>query len=189
MIQGGHVPGLYPKSTEYDLFKWCTTGRLQPFRKAGFGDYVSGRDPKSPKGWRRVFPTEEANRKYNLLCGKYGALIGLLKSARLSEKEHIQADQDRLALSLKKSGRAIDLPGIEQFKYYHFRRRQDAAAEIFRLFSEIEELEQELVTGGVWTNPRLVFSNVLALLMDSSFRSDDLDKIMPSATALRSAPR
>jgi hypothetical protein len=122
----------------------------------------------------------EANRKYNSLCGKYGDLIGLLKSARLSEKEQIQADQDGLALRLKKSGRAIELPGIEQFRYYHFRRRQNGAAEIFRLFSEIEELEQELAPGEVWRNACLVFSDVLAMLMDSSFRSEDIDKVLSS---------
>lgn len=178
MIQGRKVPERYPKSTEKDLFKWCAEGRLQPFRKAGPGDLVSGRDPKSPKGWRRVFPTEEANSKYDLLCGKYGDLIGLLKSSRLPEEEQIQAHRDGLALSLEKSGRAIELPGIEQFKYYHFRRRQDAAAKIFRLFSEIDELKRDLEPDKLWKNSHLMLPEILTLLMDSSFRSEDIEKIL-----------
>jgi hypothetical protein len=181
MIQGGHIPELYPEVTGRDLFEWCASGRLQPFRRIRSGDNASGRDPKSPKGWRRAFPTEESDRRYDLLCGKYGALIGLLRSARTPEKEQIQADRDRLALSLKKSGRAVELPGIEQLKYYHFRRRQDGAAAIFRLFLEIEELERELAPGSVWKNPCLVFLDVLTLLMDSSFRSADIDEILSSA--------
>jgi hypothetical protein len=176
-IQGKVLREKYPQLTGNELFEWCKAGRLKPFRRCSA---FCGRDPKSPRGWRRVFPTEEADRKYDSLCGKYLSLIGWLKSRRVPHEKVIEADQDGLTLSLKKSGRPIELPEIEQFKYNLFRRRQTETAEILRLLSEIEELEKELKPGKVWGNPCLVFADVLTLLMDSFFRSED--KFLSSTT-------
>jgi GAF domain-containing protein len=92
----------------------------------------------------------------------------------MPEKKQIEADRERLALSLEKSGRDIDLPAIEQLKYRHFRRRQDGAAEIFRLFSQIEELEKELATCKRTATPGLLS----ALLMESFFREEKIKEIM-----------
>lgn len=178
-IQGKVLPQKYPQLSENELFEWCKAGWLKPFRRDS--DFC-GRDPKSPRGWRRVFPTEEANRKYNSLCGKYFSLIDWLKSRRVPHEKVIETDQDGLTLSLKKSGRPIELPEIEQFKYNLFRRRQTETAEILRLLSETEELEKELKPGKVWGNPCLVLGDVLTLLMGSFFRSEDIDKFQSSTT-------
>jgi len=184
IIQGRDIPKRYPPLTGTDLFEWCRTGRLQPFRKSG--DY-SGMDPKSPKGWRRVFPTEEAHRKYNSLCSKYSSFMGWLKSRRVPDEEVIKSDRNRLILSLKKSGHPMDLPGIEHFKYNLFRRRQRETAEISRLFSEIKELENELKPRKLWGDPHLIFSDMIELLMDSFFRSEDIEKILSPTTVAPSS--
>jgi hypothetical protein len=186
-IQGRDLSKRYRELSENELFEWCKAGRLQPFRKAGL-EQLGGWDHKSPRGWRRVFPPGEANQKYSQLCGAYYVLLGWIKSARRSENEHIQAYQDSFARSLKESGRVIELPGIEQLKYVHFRFRQDGAAKIFRLFSEIEEITRDLDPGKVWGNPRLVFSDVLNLLMDSFFRSEDIDRLLSSSMPEHTMP-
>ena len=185
IIQGRDLPGRYPQLTENDLFDWCRAGRIQPFRKGG--DFF-GRDPKSPKGWRRVLPTEEAHRKYISLCAEYSSFMGWLKSRRVPDHEVIKTDQNRLTLSLKKSGRPFELPGIEQFQYNLFRRRQRETAEISRLFSEIKELEDELKPGKLWGDPRLIFSDVIELLMAGFFRSEDIEKILSPATVAPNEP-
>jgi hypothetical protein len=185
IIQGRDLSRRYPRSTGNDLFEWCKTGRLQPFRKGGDS---FGRDPKSPKGWRRVFPTEEALRKYNSLCGKYSSFMDWLKSRRVPDEEVIKTDRNRLALSLRKSGHPIELPGIEQFKYNLFRRRQRETAEISRLFSEIKDLESELKPGNIWGDPRLILSDTIELLMDSFFRSEDIEKILSTTAVAPGSP-
>lgn len=177
MIQGREVLKQYPNLRDEDLFAWCKAGRLVPFRKGG---EFAGRDPKSPLGFRRAFPPGEAERKYDQLCNNYLSLIDCLKSARRSDTELIKTDQDALANRLMKSGRPIELPPLDQFQYNLFRRRQRGAAELFRLFSKIEELEQELSPEKVWENPGLVLSGVFDLLMDSFFCSEDIDKILSS---------
>jgi hypothetical protein len=184
IIQGRDLPKLFPRSTEKDLFEWCRTGRLQPFRKGGDS---FGRDPKSPKGWRRVFPTEEANCKYNSLCGKYASFMDWLKSRRVPDEEVIKIDQNRLTGSLKKSGHPIELPGIEHFQYNLFRRRQRETAEISRLFSEIQELEKELKPSKLWGDPSSIYSDIIELLMDSFFRSEDIE-ILSSTPVQPTAP-
>jgi len=186
IIQGRDLPKLYPRSTEKNLFEWCRTGQLQPFRK---GDDSFGRDPKSPKGWRRVFPTEEADRNYNSLCRKYSSFMDWLKSRRVPDEEVIKTDQNRLTLSLKKSGHPIELPSIEHFQYNLFRRRQRETAEISRLFSEIQELEKELNPNKLWGDPRLIFSEIIELLMDSFFRSEDIDHLPKPKRHLRGSKK
>jgi hypothetical protein len=77
---------------------------------------------------------------------------------------------------------------MEQFQYNLFRRRQRETAEISRLFSEIKELEDELKPGKLWGDPRLIFSDIIELLMASFFRSEDIEKILSPTSVAPTEP-
>ncbi|MGC8491784.1 MAG: hypothetical protein ACP5SH_08605 [Syntrophobacteraceae bacterium] len=174
------IQGLYPQLTAQDAVEWCRSGRLRPFTKR---QGPCGLDPKSPKGWRRVFPTREAEEKYEALCERYSSLMGWLKARRVPDEEAMKADENRLAKSLQESGRPVFLPGIDQFQYNLFRRRQRETAEISRLLAEIEEFEGELNPGKVWGDPRLTPEKVFELLADCFFRSEDIEKILKQSAS------
>ncbi|MGC9195151.1 MAG: hypothetical protein ACP5IL_06820 [Syntrophobacteraceae bacterium] len=175
MLSGKNISSCFPGTSENDLLPWCRAGRLRAFQKSVA---PLGLDPKSPKGWRRVYPTSEAGEKYNLLCLGYASLMKWLKSRRVSDEEVMEAERDRIAQGFQKVGKPVEFPEIEQFQYNLFRRRQHETAQISRLLSEIAELENELRSPALWNDPQLIVSDLSAFLQQSFFRIKDLEKIL-----------
>lgn len=182
MIPGKNIASGFPGASEADLLQGFRAGRLRAFRKNA---PPSGLDPKSPRGWRRVYPTGEADEKYNVLCLRYASLMEWLKSRRVPDEEVMEAERDRIARRFEKLGKPVEFPEIEQFQYNLFRRRQHETAQISRLLSEIGELENELSSPALWKEPPGIVSDLAAFLRESFFRIKDLEKILGAPCQLQ----
>lgn len=181
-IQGKDLPIRYPKLSESEwgnlLFEWSKAGSVTPFRplnpdrKADL--YLLSSDPKSPSRWFRVVPPD-GESAYEKLRAKYYRLEQLERNADLTDAERIGEYEDMLE-GMERTGHQHRSPGVEWFIEQLPEKKKDEAAAITRLRAEIGILEKQLEPYRVWGDPRLLFSDVIALLMNSFFRSEEIER-------------
>lgn len=166
-------PYQWTKKATLDL---CRTRQLTPLIKATAGRACDCPDPKAPKGWRRVFPTNELEDKLRSVCWLYYKLHKAEEGLKRGDEWYIEnLRQDLAQQDLDRKGRRRASPGIAEDITVHLSElRRKNADDVRDLPPQIEKLENELAAA--WENIDILDA-AWATLMDASVKEAEVKAI------------
>lgn len=162
--------------TKKKILDLCRAGQLTPLIKANAGDYYP--DPKAPKGWRRVFPTDELDDKLRRVCWLYYKLHKAEEGLGKSDEWYIEQQRQYLARQeLDRKGRRRASPGprpTEDINVHLPELKRRFEEDVRDLPPQIEKLENELAAA--WESVDILDA-AWAALMDASVKEAEVEAI------------
>ena len=162
--------------TKKAILDLCRTHQITPLIKATAGRACDYPDPKAPKGWRRVFPTDELEDKLRRVCWLYYKLHKAEEGLGKSDEWYTEQQRQYFARhELDRKGRQRASPGPWPTQDITVRLpelKRQLKDDVRDLPPQIEKLESELAAA--WENIDTLDA-AWAVLMDASVEEAEVE--------------